>query len=268
MTHVRASLPWIINLITASVSSKKSINENDCWALDRLVEHEQWYPVSFGRCGISVDAKGYNLLCFPSPTEHGPLGKGPGFFQLCSEAKETWLHSHKKASTVLERLLLEKNQCSLLKVEGSSSQLCAQPFIRPSDNMHKHNGTFETEGGTHSKKERHKVFTLPQNSKKKDTNKPAQSSTRVTLPPCFYLQPVHGERRVLPCCDKGPPRNVVQFHQNWMKLSLFIKNHFHQKPLSSKTTFIRKPLSSKTNFKNLGPQTLNPKHLNPKHLNT
>ena len=80
--------------------------------------------------------------------------------------------------------------------------------------MHKHNGTFETEGGTHSKKERHKVFTLPQNSKKKDTNKPAQSSTRVTLPPCFYFlaphpffflsQPVHGES-----CDKGPPRNVI-----------------------------------------------------------
>ena len=28
----------------------------------------------------------------------------------------------------------------------------------------------------------------------------------------------------------------------------FIKNHFHQKPLSSKTTFIKKPLSSKTSF--------------------
>ena len=38
-----------------------------------------------------------------------------------------------------------------------------------------------------------------------------------------------------------------------MKLSLFIKNHFHQKPLSSKTTFIKnrfhqKPLSSETTF--------------------
>ena len=60
-----------------------------------------------------------------------------------------------------------------------------------------------------------------------------------------------------------------QSHQNWMKLSLFIKNHFHQKPLSSKTTFIKihfhpkplssenhfhqNPVSSKTNFKNLGP---------------
>ena len=58
------------------------------------------------------------------------------------------------------------------------------------------------------------------------------------------------------CCIGIPksmvPQSVpraVQFHQNWMKLSLsikklsskntFIKNHFHQKPLSSKTTFIQ-----------------------------
>ena len=42
---------------------------------------------------------------------------------------------------------------------------------------------------------------------------------------------------------------IVTFHQK----PLFIKNHFHQKPLSSKTTFIKnhfhqKPLSSKTTF--------------------
>ena len=53
---------------------------------------------------------------------------------------------------------------------------------------------------------------------------------------------------------------------------IFIKNHFHQKPLSSKTTliknhshqkttFIKKPLSSKNHFHQKNP---NPKDLNPK----
>ena len=72
---------------------------------------------------------------------------------------------------------------------------------------------------------------------------------------------------------------IVTFHQK-----KFHKNHFHEKPLSSKITFIKihfhpKPLSSENHFhqettfikiqfsSNLGPQTLNPKHLNPKHQN-
>ena len=95
------------------------------------------------------------------------------------------------------------------------------------------------------------------------------------------------------------PAGQVQFHQNWMKLSLFIKKNFHQKPLSSKTTFIqttfiqnhfhqtttfiKKPLSSKNHShqkttliknqfqKSWTPNTSTPQHLNtstPKHLNT
>ena len=54
-------------------------------------------------------------------------------------------------------------------------------------------------------------------------------------------------------------RDVVRWEVRYnfikisMKLSLFVKNHFHQKPLSSNTTFIQnhfhqKPLSSKTIF--------------------
>ena len=46
---------------------------------------------------------------------------------------------------------------------------------------------------------------------------------------------------------------------NFIK-KIFIKNHFHQKPLSSKTTFIKNHFHQKTP----NPKDLNPKDLNPK----
>ena len=84
----------------------------------------------------------------------------------------------------------------------------------------------------------------------------------------------------------------MQFHQNWDEIVTFIKNHFHQKPLSPKTIFIKTIFNKKQkktklftlypklkpqnpehqnpktpNPKTLDPKTKNPEHPNPKHLN-
>ena len=70
-------------------------------------------------------------------------------------------------------------------------------------------------------------------------------------------EPLHGWQRVVwPLLTARASIGQVSkwtvrysFIKIGMKLSLFIKNHFHQKPLSSsKTTFIQNPLSSKNIF--------------------
>ena len=146
-------------------------------------------------------------------------GEGPTIFSNVFRDQSDVAPLSQKGITSAGTSVAWKNQCSLLKEEGSSSQLCAQPSIRPSDKKNTNTAARLKRKEALILKKGKKVYTQPQNSKKKDTNKPAQCSTRVTLPPCFNFLSPHPfsfvvaarpqwEKR-LALLRQRPPRNVI-----------------------------------------------------------
>ena len=78
----------------------------------------------------------------------------------------------------------------------------------------------------------------------------------------------------VPVDDRGNHRAVLagrvrnSFIKIGMKLSLFIKNHFHHKPLSSKTTFIKNHFHQKRLFSNTVfiRSNFHPNHFHPNNF--